>query len=217
MRWVVRIAGWAARGLLAVVCCAAVVCWPLSWRGPRGIVYCWSGGPAEGRSFYLIELGFGEGGAWFAWNRVRLEANAPEKTVAELRHAYDPARGWDVGTQFPVGPWRWGEDIWHGFGRLGRWSFSQSEPYVTADVRAFAAPLWGIALVSGAWPAASLVLFARRRLRARRMSMAGRCPSCGYDLRATPERCPECGRVAGGEREGVKRRGCDHVPAAMSS
>ena len=72
-----------------------------------------------------------------------------------------------------------------------RWSYSGGNTRFVG--RSFVLPYW-LALV-----AASVVLtpfvWLRRRRRSRRD--AGLCPSCGYDLRATPDRCPECGAAAG--------------------
>jgi hypothetical protein len=61
-------------------------------------------------------------------------------------------------------------------------------------------PLWCPALIFGLLPASRAVAWRRWRKRAARVN-AGRCGRCGYDLRATPDACPECGDVAGGARE----------------
>jgi hypothetical protein len=50
-------------------------------------------------------------------------------------------------------------------------------------------PRWFIVVATLAAPLALTVFTIRRRRRVR----AGHCPVCGYDLRATPHRCPECG------------------------
>ena len=54
-------------------------------------------------------------------------------------------------------------------------------------------PLWMLSLIVAVMAAAMVISDLRRRQNYR----PGHCANCGYDLRATPERCPECGAEAG--------------------
>jgi hypothetical protein len=62
-------------------------------------------------------------------------------------------------------------------------------------------PYWSVVLLSLPLPAWCLLRWRRRRRRA----ALGHCPACGYDLRATPHRCPECGRESAGSRPPRRR------------
>ena len=91
-------------------------------------------------------------------------------------------------------PVPWGARGRFGFAyRTGGSSYpSTYGPYTSRSL--FVGFPWGVVLLAlGILPVTWLV-GARRDHRRRKLRLAGRCEGCGYDLRATPGRCPECGR-----------------------
>ena len=73
-------------------------------------------------------------------------------------------------------------------------SYTRDDAFA-APQRVLVTPSWSLALLVAALPANRLWLFRSQRRRGR----LGLCRSCGYDLRASPGRCPECGAIAATE------------------
>ncbi len=81
----------------------------------------------------------------------------------------------------------WPEPTWLnriGFGLVIDGSTRRAAPW---DVRIVMLPYWTILL--------AFAFFAARAAIRAKAPVPGHCCVCGYDLRATPDRCPECGTV----------------------
>ncbi len=89
------------------------------------------------------------------------------------------------------GPWGWRLTT---YPADRKWFFSRlfdtyRQPGPVASFNRIQIANWAICFLTAAIAFSSLIL--RKRL----APNPGSCPSCGYDLRATPYRCPECGAI----------------------
>jgi hypothetical protein len=133
-------------------------------------------------------------GAHRAW---ALESDAGRLSVViNWYEAPKPLPGWQFARHEEV---YWDPTLipaaWAGFGFEGRRviglpSVASREPRWTLG--ALTVPYW--ALIGISLPAPLLTLTRSTYGASRRRQ--GRCAVCGYDLRATPDRCPECGTAA---------------------
>ena len=88
-------------------------------------------------------------------------------------------------------------------GWIHSFGFHASERnYVGTHMIDVVIPIWFALACTMSLPVAHLLLSGRRYVRTRRLLRASLCPTCGYDLRATPDRCPECGTVPAAPRNG---------------
>ena len=176
-----------------LLCLSACVLWATSylypgrWSGAAAGGLLVQGGSARGRAALSVVHEWPHTLPW-QWEPVPFEDTSatPRATIIVYMSPSLPGLG--------VKKWeQWGMRGWYGrvTTNLDRDSVAPLMPGWSV-----AAPHWmSVAVASGftiAWITGRLA----HRRRRRRRNGAGRCTICGYDLRASPNRCPECGAVS---------------------
>jgi hypothetical protein len=157
-------------------------------------------------------LAAGASWAWGYWTMHGVERSGPwlrySVTVSrgELHLSVSRARGGVSLPRYPATEWRWTAGPAQDFGRMTAVALPGARPPVAGfffdrrvlngvDDTYVILPMWAVTAALGALPGWVIARHVRRRRRAGR-ARAWCCGACGYDCRATPERCPECGTVA---------------------
>jgi hypothetical protein len=158
-----------ASGLSLLLCIALCVLWAMgySYMGSLNWVR------ADGHFTWLMSE---HGGLYLArgWQQGPRHAEQPEFFTLWLNVWRQP---WEEEHGIPARRW------------MGVRAFTVHPPDHREPARVLVVSDWLVALAAAVLPA----MWVGRLLRRRRRAGTGRCLHCGYDLRASPERCPECG------------------------
>jgi hypothetical protein len=168
----------AATVLSLVLYVAVMVVWFRSYSTADTVVHGSEGFPER-----IIGLKSEEGGIGVMYSIFNLRGSkaewewqtAPANTYPRIPHPLSNAANGDDKI--------WGTDKFQ--------CYRMTVTLLGARVRLYALvmPHWAWIVVCLLLPCARAVALLRSRSRAR----SGHCPACGYDLRASPDRCPECG------------------------
>src|SRR5688500_9966483 len=182
--------------LSLVLCVTACAAWVRSHFGAESIWWVKHQGslPPPNPTFTSLSLGWRSGGlelrAQHVPGAIFLAMDSDAEGFSYLRSDGPP----DYPRLVPNDPARRSPLLLPGdwYGRAGPFEAllsngrsSTGDRYV---VNCAVVPLWAVALASLPLPIVRIARWRRRRGRQR----GGLCPACGYDLRATPGRCPEC-------------------------
>jgi len=188
----------AVAGMSLVLCVLTVGAWVAS----HFHLYFWEWnlyGPIAGDPDNCIrrqDITFSVGTFEVSWSRDSfIVEHGPVAPLREFRHfSANPMPAWSANAIRASYLANFTHAHTIGLGRFwfGEFDLRRSWEYVRAIQ--ISCPFWLALLLFAALP----IVWCHKRwqgIRVRNRRRSGQCLQCGYDLRATPKRCPECGMI----------------------